>query len=138
MLKVTKTPSIHPKTTDIAIPSLESITAKIQKKIPVLTESQTNELAKAVHTKCKELKKNPPARIITRHRTEFDIKRAPSKRTMYWSMGYPSDYTISPISGEGLPAEMHFKVMTIPVANRILLHYVDKDLSEYCKIDLKV
>lgn len=129
-------PIINPKTTDIAIPSLESIYVAIHSKIQELTADQAEELAKAVHAKCKELKNNPPARIVTSHKMNFVIHRSPSKRVMYYNMGYPSKYTINPILGGDLPREMHFRIMTIPAANRIILHYVDKNMSEYSNISL--
>lgn len=137
MLKTTRPMGLHLKTTDIAIPSLESIYVAIRGKIQGLTAGQADELSKAVHTKCKELKNNPPARINTSHEMDFMIHRAPSRRVIYYSMGYPSEYTICPIIGGDLPREMHFRIMTIPTANRIILHYVDKNMSEYRSISLK-
>lgn len=137
MLKTTRPKGLHPKTTDIAIPSLESIYVAIHSKIQELTADQAEELAKAVHAKCKEIKNNPPARIVTSHKMNFVIRRSPSKRVMYYNMGYPSEYTICPIIGGDLPREMHFRIMTIPAANRIILHYVDKNMSEYSNIPMK-
>lgn len=139
MLKTVRPKGLHLKPTDIAIPSLESIKSAIRSKVYYdLSESQLNELANAVHNKCEELKNNPAERIITSHKMDFMIHRVPNVSWMYYSMSYPSNYIIQPIDVPSLPREMCCKVMIIPVANRIHLYYVDKNMSEYSSIDLKI
>lgn len=146
MLKTVRPVGLHLKPTDIAIPSLESIKSAIRQKLYYntsegkLSQSQLNllnELTNAVHDMCMELKNNPAERIITSHKMDFMVHRAPNERVMYYSMGYPSNYIIRPVDVPSLPRGMCCKAMLIPVANRLVLYYVDKNTSEHRNIPLE-